>query len=93
MTSRRSTETSDQTPALYEVQVRGTLDKSWCDLAEGMTLTVARANEQPVTVLRMVLPDQAALAGLLDALFRLNVTVLSVNALEGAQNEMERTDG
>jgi hypothetical protein len=71
-------------PALYEIRVRGVFEQKWCDLAEGMTLKVVHEKAQPVTVIRVVVQDQAALAGLLDALFGLNARVLSVTALEAA---------
>ena len=69
-------------PALYEIHVQGALDPSWTQLMDGMSLTTIERDGERVTVLRVVVPDQAALAGLLDSLFRLNTTVLSVEALE-----------
>jgi len=70
-------------PALYEIRVRGALDKTWCSLMDQMSLSVVRGDAgQPVTVIRVTVQDQAALAGLLDALFTLNTTVLSVEAIE-----------
>jgi hypothetical protein len=69
-------------PVLYEIRVVGALDSSWSELAEDLSLTVAYEGGRPVTVLRVVVLDQAALAGLLEALFQLNITVLSVEALE-----------
>ena len=62
----------------YEIRVVGALDRTWSDTFGGMTLTHdAGAAESPVTVLEGVL-DQAALAGVLDTLFGLGLTVLSV---------------
>jgi hypothetical protein len=71
-------------PTLYEIRVRGVFDQKWSGLAEGMTLEVVREDAQSMTVIRVVLQDQAALAGLLDALFGINARVLSVTALEAA---------
>ena len=68
-------------PASYEIKVRGALDQTWCDLMDRMTLTVVYVDSQPVTVISVVVRNQAALAGLLDTLFSLNATVLSVEAL------------
>jgi len=74
--------------ALYEIRVCGVLDPTWCSLFEGMTLEVVDDDAQPVTVVRVEVQDQAALAGVLDALFGANAKVLSVNAVEpAAQNE------
>jgi hypothetical protein len=82
MTSRALPDVPMDTPALYEIRVRGALDPTWCELCDEMTLEVVNSDDQPVTVARVRVQDQAALAGLLDALFCLNVTLLSVEALE-----------
>jgi hypothetical protein len=82
MTARALPDIPMDTPVLYEIRVRGALDPTWCALADEMTLEVVFVDDQPVTVARVRVQDQAALAGLLDALFCLNVTVLSVEALE-----------
>jgi hypothetical protein len=84
MTFTDRPEAPGDTPALYEIRVRGALDQKWRELAEGMTLEVVHEEAQPVTVIRVVVRDQAALAGLLDALFGLNARVLSVTGLEAA---------
>ena len=82
MTSSGLPNLSSDTPILYEIRIRGALDETSCDLIEGMTLEVAHDESQPITVVHTVVRDQAALAGMLDALFSLNVTVLSVTTLE-----------
>jgi hypothetical protein len=82
MTSSGLPDLSSGTPILYEIRVRGTFDETWCDLAEGMTLEVVCDEAQPVTVFHVAVQDQAALAGLLDALFGLNATILSVTTSE-----------
>ncbi len=75
-------DTAADVPALYEIRVRGALDETWCALMCDMTLAVVHEGPQAVTVIRTLVQDQAALAGLLDALFGINATVLSVEALE-----------
>ena len=80
---------SGDTPALYEICIRGALDTKWCDLIEGMTMEVIHEDSQPLTVFHVVLRDQSELAGLLDALFGANATVLSVTALEAASRNKE----
>jgi hypothetical protein len=75
---------SGDMPALYEIRVRGAFDQKWSDLAEGTTLEVVYEEAQPVTVIRLVVQDQAALAGVLDALFGLNARVLSVTTVQAA---------
>ena len=66
----------------YEIRVVGALDSTWSDAFGGMTLNHdAGATGASVTVLEGAL-DQAALAGMLDALFGLGLTVLSVRVIE-----------
>jgi hypothetical protein len=84
MADNRVAGISSQHPAFYEIRVLGILDQIWCDFAEDTTLEVIRVDEQAVSVLRATMPDQAALAGLLEALFASNATVLSVEALQAA---------
>ena len=68
--------------AAYEIRVVGALESTWSDAFGGMTLTHdAGATGSSVTVLEGAL-DQAALAGVLDALFGLGLTVLSVRVIE-----------
>jgi len=81
MTSADRPDAPGDTPTLYEIRVRGAFDQKWRGLLEGMTLEVVHEGDQPVTVIRVVVQDQAALAGLLDALFGLNAKVLAVTAL------------
>jgi hypothetical protein len=69
-------------PRLYEVCVRGVLPDRWCHLLDGMTMSLKEVDGERSTVLRAVVEDQAALAGLLEALFELNATVLSVQTLD-----------
>ena len=82
MTSSGPADHPSDTPMLYEIRVRGAFDATWCDLADGMTLEVVRDEDRTVSVIHLVVQDQAALAGLMDALFGLGATVLSVITLE-----------
>jgi hypothetical protein len=69
-------------PATYRIRVRGRIPPRWCDRLEGMTVTECLAGAgPPTTTLDGELADQAALAGLLDTLFRLHLSVVSVERL------------
>jgi hypothetical protein len=62
---------------IYDIRVRETIDEHWVTWFE--PLTVAHTcNGQ--TVLRGVLPDQAALHGVLARISHLGLTLLSVNS-------------
>ena len=68
-------------PPTYEICVAGALDRTWSDALEGMALNYEPgAGGRRVTILTGAL-DQAALAGVLDALFGLSLTVLSVQVI------------
>ena len=70
-------------PATYQIQVQGRLAAGWSELLEGMAI---QERELPsgvrATTLCGELPDQAALAGVLNQLYLLHMTVLSVARLE-----------
>ena len=58
------------TPARYRICVQGSLDPSWSDWLEGMSVTIIDEGiEAPVTILVGWLSDQAALMGVLEALY------------------------
>jgi hypothetical protein len=70
-------------PASYQVNVLGRIDPSMSDLLGGMTIspdTVETCSQ--VTTLRGKLSDQAALAGVLNTLYELHMTVLLVKRLD-----------
>jgi hypothetical protein len=71
-------------PASYQIRVQGQIDPSWADFLQGMTICPATVEESPpVTTFEGILSDQAALAGVLNTLYELHLTVLSVNRVEG----------
>ena len=77
---------SMQGPAVYRIEVRGRLDADWSNRLEGMTIThCRRPGGEVATVLVGRLPDQAALAGVLNTLYELHLPMLSMEFLSGAQ--------
>jgi hypothetical protein len=63
----------------YQIIVKGKIDADWSDWLEGMQLVSKKeANGIQVTLLRGELPDQAALRGLLNRLWDLNLVLISV---------------
>ena len=72
-----------ETPATYRIRAQGRLDMSWSDRLGGMAITqITSRNEAPVTILVGLLRDQAALAGVLNALYNLQLPLLSVENLD-----------
>ena len=60
----------------YEIHIKGHLDESWSDWLEGMEVKLLENGEM---FLFGHIGDQAALMGVLNKLYRLNLTLLSVS--------------
>ena len=74
------------TPATYRIQVKGYLDSSWSDRLSGLTISPAGQEDEPaVTTLYGQVLDQAALAGVLSALYGLHLPLLSVEYLSDVE--------
>lgn len=70
-------------PATYQIQVEGRLDERWSDWFEGMTIIVEREGDgPPITTLTGTVADQAALQGMLRALYTMGLAVRSVTRID-----------
>jgi len=69
-------------PGIYQIDVQGRVARGLSSRLEGMQITESR-NEDGSTKTTLVgrLKDQAALSGILNALYELHVSVLSVTRL------------
>jgi hypothetical protein len=66
-------------PTTYRIRVKGYLDDSWSDRLGGMEIRASdQAEGAPETILVGWLPDQAALCGVLNALYNLHLSLRSV---------------
>lgn len=66
-------------PATYIIDVEGLLDESWSERLAGMNVKTIKRNNLPlVTILSGRLTDQAELLGVLNALYNLRLTLISV---------------
>ncbi len=72
-------------PRNYRIRVLGLLDKSWSEKLGGLRITASSLKDQkePVTELVGKVCDQAELAGLLNSLYELHLTLLSVEMQKG----------
>ena len=70
-------------PRNYRIHVLGSLDQSWSDRLGGLRITACSQKDQEgsVTELFGKVRDQAELAGLLDSLYELHLTLASVEML------------
>ncbi len=67
----------------FEILVKGHLDKSWSDWLEGLEIKLLDNGEM---VLSGHIVDQAALIGILNKLYSLNLTLLSVSNINQNKN-------
>jgi hypothetical protein len=64
--------------AVYRISVQGKLDEDWSDWLDGMTITFERGT----TTLTGPVADQSALRGILDRIWDLNLTLISVTRVK-----------
>jgi hypothetical protein len=70
-------------PATYEIVVPGRLDENWAEWLAGMAIEVKRRDDGPtITTLTGVVADQAALQGLLNRLYSLGLSLISVCCID-----------
>ena len=62
----------------FEIHVKGHLDESWSDWLEGLEIKLIDNREM---MLSGYIQDQAALMGILNKLYSLNLTLLSVRGI------------
>jgi len=63
----------------YRITVRGAVPQSWCDRLGGLRVSTA---SRGCSTLEGPLADQAALFGVLDILYQLNLPILEVKTLK-----------
>jgi hypothetical protein len=66
---------------IYQIRVEGMIDVNWSSWLNGMTIT-RESEEPPVTRISGVVIDQAKLRGIINQLWDLNLTLISVNRVE-----------
>ena len=70
-------------PRNYRIRVRGFLDESWSDRLGGLRITnISQKEKAPVAELVGQMRDQAELDGLLNTLYELHMTLLSIEYLD-----------
>jgi len=65
-------------PAFYRIQIQGYLGQQWSESMAGLTISVSGERDQSVTTLSGEVLDQAALIGVLNGLYGMGYTLLSV---------------
>ena len=68
---------------IYQIIVQGCLDLSWSEWFDGMEITNETSKDaQLITTLNGNIEDQSTLRGILNRLWDLNLTILSVKRVE-----------
>lgn len=70
-------------PAFYEIVIEGQLDSFWSSRLGGMVVCSRTTGDSTFTVLHGVLPDQAALLGVLTTLCSIGHPIKSVSQQSG----------
>ncbi|CAB5092750.1 hypothetical protein D3OALGA1CA_2928 [Olavius algarvensis associated proteobacterium Delta 3] len=79
-------------PGTYRIRVIGSLDPDWSDRLGGMYISTRNEEDQgAVTSLVGTLSDQAALSGILNTLYEMHYTLLSVKFL-GEEESIHRRE-
>ena len=66
-------------PGVYRIKAQGVLPDGWSDRLGGLQITVTTSES---VTLEGWLPDQAALAGVLDTLYELHLPILEITCLQ-----------
>ena len=67
--------------SVYQIRVQGRIDTQWSIWLNGMSI-VQESEEPPVTRISGGVIDQAKLRGIINQLWDLNLTLISVNRME-----------
>ena len=68
-------------PATYKIRVLGTIPFDLSDKLHGMEIMHFECTENQISILKGTLPDQPALSGVMNALFDMHLSLLSVEKI------------
>jgi hypothetical protein len=69
-------------PGNYRIRVEGWLGADWSDRLGGLQISTANEGARSITTLSGLLIDQASLLGVVNVLYDLQLTILSVERLD-----------
>jgi len=73
----------------YEIQIQGQLDDRWTEWFDGIQITIDHSSDRlPLTILNCPPIDQAKLRGILNKIWDMNLSIISVRRVtDPAQEE------
>jgi hypothetical protein len=86
MSNKLSSELEPGQPAIYQIRIRGHLDREWADWFGGMAITLEENGEM---LLIGPVADQATLHGVLKRVRDLGMPLVSVNCVEADTAETQ----
>ena len=76
---------------IYIIKISGHLKEKWAEWLNGMVVRIENLANENITAITVRIPDQAALRGILNKLWDLNLTLLSAYSMDvsiiGEKNE------
>lgn len=84
-----SEEQLENKPCIYQIKVQGRLNEYWSTWFDGLDITLEGEQVQPLTTLTGPVADQAALRGILNKMWDLNLSLVSVTRLDAPPGESE----
>jgi phosphoserine aminotransferase len=70
-------------PAVYEITVLGELTEKWLQRLGGLKISRKSAKyKKPISILKGSLKDQSALSGVLNTLYEMHLSVVSVKMIK-----------
>lgn len=80
-------------PRVYRIRIEGQLREQWASWLGGALITLTPDSRVPgQTIVMATVPDQAALRGILNKLWDLNLTLLSISALPEMREGEHKND-
>ena len=77
--------------SIYTIKISGNLKDKWAEWLNGVVIRIDNLANENITAITVRIPDQAALRGVLNKLWDLNLTLLSVISMDdsiiGDENE------
>jgi hypothetical protein len=89
MSNKLNPESDSSQPLVYQIRIKGHLDRKWRDWFEGLSITLEDNGD---TLITGPVVDQAALHGLVKKVRDLGLPLISVNRLDPGQTRSSYDD-